>query len=88
MDTAEILTYIVSPAAQISFVMAIAEIAKNLGLPAKYVPILDVVLGMIIGILVFTLYQGMGWVEGIILGLGTGLSACGLFSGIKNVAEK
>lgn len=86
METAEILTYLISPVAQVSFIMAIAEIAKNLGLDSRYVPILDVVLGIIIGVLIFTVYQSMGVVEGIILGLAAGLSACGLFSGIKNVS--
>ena len=88
MEASEILTYLVSPVAQVSFIMAIAEIAKNLGLEARFVPILDVILGIVLGILIFTLYQSMGVVEGIILGLAAGLSACGLFSGIKNVSGK
>lgn len=88
MEAQELLTYLISPAAQVMFIMAIAEIAKNLGLDARFVPILDVVLGILLGIAVFTLLQGMGVVEGIILGLAAGLSACGLFSGIKNVSGK
>jgi len=88
MEAEELLTYLISPAAQVMFIMAIAEIAKNLGLDARFVPILDVALGIILGIAVFTLLQSMGVVEGIILGLAAGLSACGLFSGIKNVSGK
>ena len=88
METTELLTYLISPVAQVSFIMAIAEIAKGIGLDKRFIPILDVLLGVAIGILVYTVYSGMGIVEGIIIGLATGLSACGLFSGIKNVAGK
>ena len=87
-EISTLLNYLISPIAQVSFVMAIAEIAKNLGLDSRFVPILDVVLGIILGVLIFTIYQSMGIVEGTILGLAVGLSACGLFSGIKNVAGK
>lgn len=88
MEATDLLTYLVSPAAQVAFIMAIAELAKNYGFPTKYIPILDVVLGVLIGIAVHTLSQGLGVVEGIILGLAAGLSACGLFSGTKNVIKK
>lgn len=87
-EISTLLNYLISPIAQVSFVMAIAEIAKNLGLDSRFVPILDVVLGIVLGVLIFTIYQSMGIVEGTILGLAVGLSACGLFSGIKNVAGK
>lgn len=88
METNELLTYLISPVAQVSFIMAIAEIAKGLGIPTKFIPLVDVGLGLILGVLIHTVYSGMGIIEGIILGLAAGLSACGLFSGIKNVAEK
>lgn len=87
MEATDLLNYLVSPAAQVLFIMAIAELAKkNFGLDARYVPILDVILGIILGLGVFTISQGFGVVEGIILGLASGLSACGLFSGVKNVS--
>lgn len=88
MEAKEILQYLVSPVAQVSFVMAIAEIAKGLGLPSKFIPILDVILGVGLGVLVYTFSQGMGVAEGIVLGLASGLSACGLFSGAKNLIKK
>ena len=86
MEAQEILTYLISPIAQVSLIIALAEIAKGLGVPSKYIPVLDVVLGVSFGLLIYTLYSGLGVIEGIILGLAAGLSACGLFSGIKNVS--
>lgn len=88
MNTSELINYLITPVAQVALVMAIAEIAKNLGLKSRFIPILDVVFGILFGILNFTIYQNMQVIEGIILGLAIGLSACGLFSGIKNVIGK
>ena len=88
MNTIELITYLVTPIAQVALVMAIAEVAKNLGLESRYIPILDVVVGLTFGILFFTIYQDMELLEGVIIGIAVGLSACGLFSGIKNVLQK
>lgn len=49
----------------------------------KFVPIISIVLGVVLGI-VFT---GFEIKEGIIAGLFIGLSAVGLFSGSTNVSE-
>lgn len=87
MEATEILTYLVSPVAQVSFVCAIAEIAKT-WIPKRFIPIFDVVLGIAIGVLVNTVCNGMKVGEGIVLGLAVGLSACGVFSGAKNVIGK
>jgi hypothetical protein len=84
----ELLTYLVAPVAQVAIVMGLAEIAKKAGLCPKYIPILDVVLGLVCGFVVYTVYMNMLPVEGIILGVAIGLSACGLFSGIKNTIEE
>lgn len=88
MEAQDILNYLVTPAAQISFIMAVAEIAKENGLPKKFVPIFDVVLGAGLGIAIFSVMLDLTIVEGAILGVFSGLSACGLFSGAKNVMEK
>lgn len=87
MDANELLTYLVAPAAQVALVIGIAEIAKSLGLKAKYIPLLDLIVGVICGLVVYTVYLAMQPVEGIMLGVAMGLAACGLFSGIKNVAR-
>lgn len=78
---------IVEPAVQVAIVMGLAEIAKKVGIPTKWIPVFDVVLGMISGVFVYGLYLGQGITEGLLLGIGIGLSACGLFSGVKNTLE-
>lgn len=88
MNTSELINYLITPVAQVALVMAIAEAAKIIGLKSRFIPILDVVVGILFGILNFTIYQNMQIFEGVILGLAIGLSACGLFSGIKNVIGK
>ena len=83
----EMIAYLFSPAAQIALIIGLAELAKKIGFPTRFVPLLDLVLGMISGVVVFGFVLGYGVAVGIILGIAMGLSACGLFSGIKNVAE-
>ena len=88
MDIGELIAYLMTPVAQIALVIAIAELAKGLGLPTKWIPVLDVVVGLLLAFLVYSSYYGYKIVETIMLGLAIGLSACGLFSGIKNLTEK
>ena len=85
MSGEEIITVLLTPSMQVALIMAIAQLVKQLGLPAKWIPVVDVVCGVISGVVVFGILQGLGIVQGIIIGLALGLSACGLFSGIKNV---
>lgn len=83
----ELLPYLLTPIAQVAIIMGIAEIVKRLGLKSNFIPLVDVGLGLIFGVVVYTIYSGMHLVEGVLIGLALGLSACGLFSGVKNVAE-
>lgn len=87
MDVKDLLIYLLTPAAQVALIIGLAEIIKRLGLDSKYIPLVDVGLGLVSGVCVFSLALGFTIMEGIVLGLALGLSACGLFSGIKNVAE-
>lgn len=87
MEINELLTYLLTPVAQVAIIMGIAEIVKRLGLKTNYIPLVDVGLGLVFGFVVYTIYSGMHPVEGLLIGFAMGLSACGLFSGIKNVAE-
>lgn len=88
MDTNELVNYLLTPAAQVLVIIALAEVAKRLELfDKKYIPLLDLVLGIISGIIVFGVLQGQGWLTGTLIGVALGLSACGLFSGIKNITE-
>ena len=89
MDIAELITYLLTPVAQVALIIGLAEVVKRLQIfDKKYIPILDIVLGLISGICVYTLSLGYEVIEGIVIGLALGLSACGLFSGIKNITEK
>lgn len=83
----ELLTYLITPAAQIALIIGIAEIIKRAGCPTRFIPIVDLVLGLISGICVFGLMLGHTIPEGALVGIAMGLSACGLFSGVKNVTE-
>lgn len=88
MDTTELIKYLLTPAAQVLLIIALAELVKRLELfDKKYIPLLDLVLGIFFGIVFFGVAQGLGWLYGTLVGAALGLSACGLFSGIKNVLE-
>jgi hypothetical protein len=47
-----------------------------------------VLCGLVGGILVYFVEFKYDFVQSVMIGLAIGLSACGLFSGIKNIAEK
>lgn len=87
MDVKELIEYLVTPVAQVAMIMAIAEMLKRLGVPDKAIPVVDLIIGLISGVCVYGIALGYGALNGILLGFALGLSACGLFSGIKNVAE-
>jgi hypothetical protein len=64
-------------------IMAVVELLKESGFPRKYVPLVSVFLGILIG--VFVVDHDL--VNGLIDGLSLGLSAIGVHSGVKNVRE-
>lgn len=68
----------------IPLILALIELFKRGGLPAKYSPFIGVVFGLLFGIF----YLAADIKEGIIVGLMLGLSASGLYSGVKNLLEK
>ena len=88
MDEKELVLYLLTPVAQVALIIGIAEIVKRLGLPTRFIPLVDLALGLLSGICVYVLSKGYEWVSGIMIGLAIGLSACGLFSGIKNLTGK
>ena len=88
MNIEELLAYLFTPIAQIAIIMAIAEVVKRLGLNTKYIPLVDLALGLIAGLLVYTAHLGFTPIEGFVVGIALGLSACGTFSGVKNLMEK
>ena len=88
MDINELLTYLLTPVAQVALIMALAELVKRVGLDSRYIPLVDLGLGILSGVMIYTVYSGMQAIEGVVIGIALGLSACGLFSGVKNVSEK
>lgn len=88
MNIDELITYLLTPVAQVALIIGIAELIKRIGLETRWIPVIDLVLGLVSGVCIYGLAMGYGIVDGIVLGIALGLSACGLFSGIKNVTEK
>ncbi|MBQ6483099.1 MAG: hypothetical protein IJI45_18490 [Anaerolineaceae bacterium] len=88
MDIQELINYLFTPIAQVALIIGIAELVKKIGLKSKWIPLIDLGLGLASGIGVFGLALNHGIVEGAIVGVALGLSACGLFSGVKNLTEK
>lgn len=88
MNTNELITYLITPAGQVAFIMAFAEVVKRQELFApKFIFIVDMVLGAILGIAIFWAYQGMHPILAVIAGIAEGFIASGVFSGIKNLRE-
>ena len=88
MTTDELINYLLSPIGLTALVIGLAELCKKCGLPSKWIPLVGVILGLFGGIFVFGLEFNYGMLKGVVIGLAIGLSACGLFSGIKNVLKK
>lgn len=69
----------------IPILTGISELAKRVGLPAKWTPLFSVMLGVVFGVLYVSPNDFM---SGIVNGLVIGLSSVGLYSGPKNIAEQ
>jgi len=72
-------------AAIVGLIMALVQLAKETGLPARFAPLLALALGVVAG--VFLVSPG-DLAQGILSGIGMGLSAVGLHSGVKNVVRR
>lgn len=83
----ELIENLLSPISQIGLIIGIAEVLKRLGVGAKWIPLVDLGLGIAFGVLINWLALGYGIAQSILMGIAMGLSACGLFSGVKNVTE-
>lgn len=87
MSIDDLINYLLSPVGLTALIIGLAELCKKCGLPSKWIPLVDVLLGLIGGIFVFGLEMDYGVFKGIIVGIAIGLSACGLFSGVKNLLK-
>lgn len=76
-----------SPASLVGLIIGLVEVLKKLGVPQNLLPVADLIFGILFGIVVYGYSFGFGTIKGILVGLAFGLSACGLFSGIKNVLK-
>lgn len=79
------LTLEISLAVITAVVIALVEVAKKVGLPSRWAPVLSIVLG-VVGLLSLTFFQPVTTV--VFTGLVVGLSACGLYSGVKATVGK
>ena len=84
----DLMNYLLAPVGQVALIIGLAQLVKNLGLKSKYIPLFDVLCGLVGGILVYFIEFKYDIIQSIMIGLAIGLSACGLFSGIKNITEK
>ncbi|NDI37194.1 hypothetical protein [Chengkuizengella sediminis] len=69
----------------VPIIVALVHLAKQLGLGAKFQPVLSLVLGVATGI--FYVAPGDPK-QAILVGIVMGLAASGLWSGVKNTVEK
>lgn len=83
----ELVSFLLTPVAQIGLIIGLSELFKKAGVKAKFIPLVDVGLGLISGIGVYGIGLNYGVIKGILIGLAMGLNACGLFSGIKNLVN-
>lgn len=67
-----------------AIVVGLVEALKKVGLPTKWCPLVSIILGVLAG----AFYSGTAIKEGILMGFAIGLSACGLYSGVKNTISK
>lgn len=87
MGIDELTKFLLMPTGQVALIIGLSEIIKRLGLKKKWIPLIDLGFGLLSGIGIYGLMFQKGIVTGIVIGIAFGLSACGLFSGIKNLTE-
>jgi len=68
-------------------IVAIIQIAKSFGMDTKYSPIISVIIGVAASLALAYYGESMGFIA-VARGLFVGLSAVGLYSGVKNTVEK
>lgn len=68
----------------VALIIALVEVAKKVGMSARFSPILALVLGVAAGLVA---YGSTDITKGIVLGLAAGASAVGVYSGSKNIVQ-
>jgi len=77
----ELLSYAGIPA--VVLIIGISSMLTNLGVNKKIIPIINLILGLGAGIAL----NFPDIMQGVFVGLAVGLSASGLYSGVKNTME-
>jgi uncharacterized membrane protein YfbV (UPF0208 family) len=68
----------------IALIMGIAQVIKQFRFPVKFMPLINLVLG-VAGSMMWGV--GSDWRAALFNGLMVGVTATGLFSGVKNIIE-
>jgi len=69
----------------VPLIIGLSEVIKRLGFNQKFIPVINLILGLIAGIV----FISPGNIKvGIIQGIFIGLSASGLYSGTKNIVQE
>jgi hypothetical protein len=76
--------YGIDDAAFVAIITGLISLAKEAGLPAKWSPLLSLLLGVLVGVFYVSSNLSTGILSGVVLGL----ASVGLYSGPKNIIEK
>ena len=69
----------------IPLIIGLTELSKNIGVPKKFLPLIGLILGIIIGVL---FVEPNDIKNGILIGAIIGLSSSGLYSGAKTITKQ
>ncbi|MEB3428884.1 phage holin family protein [Citroniella saccharovorans] len=67
----------------VPLIVGILEVVKKFDIDKKFIPLASILIGV-----VFSFLKNGFSTDTILVGIGYGLSACGLYSGTKNAIEK
>lgn len=80
---------VVTTIATVPAVMALSTIAKDMGFPVRFIPLLAILFGVALQTLQELALGGVGnWYQVVSMGLILGLSASGVYDGAKTVGTK
>ncbi|QHZ50046.1 hypothetical protein ERICV_05147 [Paenibacillus phage phiERICV] len=75
----------ITDALLVAVIVGFVEIAKGVGLPVRLAPVLSVILGIVAGIAYMAVWDIK---TGIMYGIISGLTSCGLYSAGKSAVQK
>lgn len=80
---------VVTTIATVPAVIALSTIAKDMGFPVRFIPVLAILFGVALQTLQELALGGVGnWYQVVSMGLILGLSASGVYDGAKTVGTK